>query len=54
MEAPFHTRAADGLGLGLPLTRRLVELHAGELTLDGGADRPFHGTLTLLRWRVIG
>ena len=52
--APVRTRAADGLGLGLPLTRRLVELHAGALTLEGGDGRPFRAALTLPRWRVMG
>ena len=52
--APVHTRAADGMGLGLPLTRRLVELHAGELALEGGGGRPFRAALTLPRWRVVG
>ena len=52
--APVRTRAADGLGLGLPLTRRLVELHAGELTLEGGGGWPFRAALTLPRWRVMG
>ena len=51
--APVHTRAADGLGLGLPLTRRLVELHGGELSLEGGDGRPFRAAPTLPRWRVV-
>ncbi|WOI58054.1 HAMP domain-containing sensor histidine kinase [Palleronia sp. LCG004] len=29
-----RTRRADGIGLGLPLTRRLIELHGGDVTLD--------------------
>lgn len=51
--APIHTRAADGIGLGLPLTRRLVELHAGELALEGGGDGPFRAVVTLPGWRVL-
>lgn len=30
----LHTRAADGLGLGLPLTRRLAALHGGEVAVE--------------------
>ena len=47
-----HTRAADGIGLGLPLTRRVVELHGGELDLLCDAT----GMTALIRlphWRVI-
>lgn len=50
--APLTKRAADGLGLGLPLTRRLIELHGGELVLEGGP--PFRAALRLPRWRLIG
>lgn len=47
-----HSRRADGIGLGLPLTRRIVELHGGELDLLRGDD----GMTALLRlpvWRVV-
>ena len=33
------TRAADGLGLGLPMTRKLVALHGGEVSLVRGGER---------------
>ncbi len=36
---PVTTRAADGLGLGLPMTRRLVALHGGEVSLLRAGER---------------
>ena len=35
---PLTTRAADGLGLGLPVTRRLAALHGGAVSLDREGD----------------
>ncbi len=46
-----RTRDADGMGLGLPLTQRLVELHGGMLqlsNLEGG----FAARILLPSWRV--
>ncbi len=47
-----RTRRADGIGLGLPLTRKIVELHGGELHLL----RPESGMTALIRlpqWRNV-
>ena len=38
---------------GLMLTRRLIELHAGALSLEGGGERPRRAVLRLPRWRVV-
>ena len=47
-----HTREADGIGLGLPLTRRIVELHGGELDLLQG-DTEMTAMIRLPKWRVV-
>lgn len=39
-------RQHDGIGIGLPLARRLVELHGGEFTLSSAAG---HGTTAIIR-----
>lgn len=47
-----HTRNADGIGLGLPLTRRVVELHGGELDLLQG-EKDMTAMIRLPRWRLV-
>ncbi|HCH65685.1 MAG: hypothetical protein CL927_13575 [Deltaproteobacteria bacterium] len=43
---PFYTTKNHGTGLGLPISRRLVEAHAGELT---ARSRPSGGTRVTVR-----
>ncbi len=47
----LDTRSAGGLGLGLPITRKLIEMHGGEVELNPTDDR----TIALIRlpaWRA--
>lgn len=47
------SRKYEGTGLGLPLTRKLVEMHGGSLELDSA---PGHGTTVTVRlpaWRLV-
>jgi signal transduction histidine kinase/ligand-binding sensor domain-containing protein len=43
---PFHTTKESGLGLGLSLSRSIVESHAGELTVESAPGR---GTTFIVR-----
>jgi signal transduction histidine kinase len=43
------TRKHEGTGLGLALTKRLVELHGGEISIDSQVGKGSTFTVTLLR-----
>src|SRR5882762_5439713 len=47
--APFYSSKAKGLGLGLPISRSIVEAHGGRLSLvpGGGAGAAFQILLPL-------
>jgi signal transduction histidine kinase len=45
-------RKYEGTGLGLPLTRQMVELHGGHLTLDSVLGQGTSVTVTLPAWRL--
>ncbi len=47
------TRRHDGIGLGLPIARRLVRLHGGELWLEEATGGGCRAVFTLPSWRVI-
>ncbi|MGH8313506.1 MAG: sensor histidine kinase, partial [Gammaproteobacteria bacterium] len=44
---PARARQGQGTGLGLAIVRSIMELHAGEASLD---SRPGHGTVARLRF----
>jgi signal transduction histidine kinase len=46
-------RKYDGIGLGLPLTRQMVELHGGTLELDSLVGHGTTVTITLPAWRLV-
>lgn len=44
---PFYTTKRDGLGLGLAISRTLVEAHGGRIWAEAGAGGIFHFTLPI-------
>ncbi|MCK4909993.1 MAG: PAS domain-containing sensor histidine kinase [Thermodesulfovibrionales bacterium] len=49
-----HTRSKDGLGLGLPLAKRIVELHGGHINLESALDKGTTCRITLPYQQVAG
>jgi two-component system sensor histidine kinase/response regulator len=47
------SRKYDGVGLGLPLTKRLVELHGGSMRLESELDRGTDVTVAFPRERLV-
>lgn len=46
-------RKYEGIGLGLPLTRQMVELHGGSLELDSVVGQGTTVTIVLPAWRLV-
>jgi signal transduction histidine kinase len=46
------TRSHDGVGLGLPLTKRLIELHGGTIELVSEPGRGTIASVCLPEWRI--
>jgi signal transduction histidine kinase len=46
-------RKYEGTGLGLPLTRQMVELHGGSLTLESALGHGTTVTVILPAWRLV-
>ncbi|WP_162914730.1 sensor histidine kinase [Desertibaculum subflavum] len=53
VEEPVQSRCHQGAGLGLPLARRLIELHGGTLEIDSEPGRGTTVTLRLPRQREL-
>ncbi|HQU13055.1 MAG TPA: PAS domain-containing sensor histidine kinase, partial [Thermodesulfobacteriota bacterium] len=51
---PFYTNKAQGVGLGMPIVKRLVELHGGEVRIDSGSGRGTTVSVDLPRYPFAG
>ncbi|MDH4209946.1 MAG: ATP-binding protein [candidate division WOR-3 bacterium] len=48
---PFYTTKPGGIGLGLPITNRLIELNCGSMSIESLPHRGCIVTLKLPKWR---
>lgn len=48
---PFYTTKSDGQGIGLLLSRNIIEQHGGQLTLENNQDR--EGTTAIIKLPII-
>jgi PAS domain S-box-containing protein len=51
---PFYTNKAQGVGLGMPIVKRLVELHGGEVRIDSWTGRGTTVSVDLPRYPFAG
>jgi two-component system sensor histidine kinase HydH len=47
---PFFTTKPSGTGLGLPITRRIIQEHGGAITVESRLDKGTTFSVTLPRW----
>ena len=46
---PYYSTKDTGIGLGLPLTKKIIEEHGGEINVESAPGRGTTFTVTLLR-----
>jgi len=46
---PYYSTKETGIGLGLPLTKKIIEEHGGKINVESGLGRGTTFTVTLLR-----
>jgi signal transduction histidine kinase len=51
---PFYTNKAQGVGLGMPIVKRLVELHGGEVRVESEGGKGTTVSVDLPRYPFAG